>query len=586
MSALWHGRGARRLIAAALATLAFSLVFSAQKDQGVVRDEVVYMAHGSKYADWWLAFISGTDGMVSEQAITKHFGGPSPTSNNREHPPLMKTLFGLSHRLFYKSLRWTDELSAYRLPSVAMNALLIALIFLFCADLFGTGVGFIAALCTLFLPRALFHAGLACFDASVVTMWMAALIAYHRAVRWRGSFITAGVVFGLALATKHNALMLPAVVGVHYLYLAGYSQREALLEAPGLRAKFLALWRGFWRVRPSVILSLAVIGPLVFIALWPWLWFDTIDHIGDWVRFHLEHVHYNFEYLGENLNSSPYPWHVPIVTTLFTVPVAVLLAAVCGAGAHIRTLIDRRRDPDSPGDPSSAVILLLGLSMLVAMGPFFIGRAPIFGAEKHWAPAIPALCILAALGVTAAAELAIDRLRQLGVVRAERVRLAGILVSVALAGLVIGAAVSETAAAQPYALSHYNALAGGAPGGADLGMNRQFWGYSARGVLPFLDARASERDGPLLVYSHDASPTIGWYHRLGLLDPKVKDSGLEQSGVRKSRYAIVVHELHFNRHDYMIWDSYGTVQPVFVLRFQGVPIVSVYARPGSSSSAQ
>jgi len=40
----------------------------------------------------------------------------------------------------------------------------------------------------------------------------------------------------------------------------------------------------------------------------------------------------------------------------------------------------------------------------------------------------------------------------------------------------------------------------------------------------------------------------------------------------------VIHERHFNRHDYLIWRSYGTVQPVFVLRTAGVPIVSVYRR--------
>jgi len=40
----------------------------------------------------------------------------------------------------------------------------------------------------------------------------------------------------------------------------------------------------------------------------------------------------------------------------------------------------------------------------------------------------------------------------------------------------------------------------------------------------------------------------------------------------------VIHERHFLRHDYMIWDVFGTVQPVYVLTFQGVPLVSVYAR--------
>ena len=43
----------------------------------------------------------------------------------------------------------------------------------------------------------------------------------------------------------------------------------------------------------------------------------------------------------------------------------------------------------------------------------------------------------------------------------------------------------------PYGLSHYNALAGGPAGAADLGMNRQFWGYSVRGLMPYIDQHAA-----------------------------------------------------------------------------------------------
>lgn len=575
----WEGRRTRWFLALVLAVVAFVTVFEAQREQGIVRDEVVYMRHGERYAGWWIELLSGTDGMVSEKVITEYFGGKHPTANNREHPPLMKTLFGLSHRLFSKELGWTDELSAFRLPSVAMNALLVVMIFLFCAGLWGTGVGLVAGLCTLFLPRAFFHAGLACFDAAVVTMWMATLMAYYRAVTWRGSWFTVGLVFGLALVTKHNALMLPGVMGAHYLYLALYSQRHGQLKAPGAINKLYALWYGIQTVRPMVILALAVVGPLVFIALWPWLWFDTITHIGDWIEFHVDHVHYNYEYLGANLNSPPFPWHVPVVTTLFTVPVAILLAAICGAGGHIRTLLDRRRDPEYRGDESGAVILLLCLSTLVAMGPFLTGRAPIFGAEKHWAPAIPTLCILAALGVRDAAWLAVERLRQSRLLGPRWTWSAGVALNLVLAGLVVGAAASETAASRPYPLSHYNALAGGAPGGADLGMNRHFWGYAARGLLPYLNERAaSAADGVVPVYTHDAAPSWGWYRRLGLRDRKLREAGREREGIRRSAFAFVVHELHFNRHDYIIWELYGTTQPVYVLRFQGVPIVSLYAR--------
>jgi hypothetical protein len=129
-------------------------------------------------------------------------------------------------------------------------------------------------------------------------------------------------------------------------------------------------------------------------------------------------------------------------------------------------------------------------------------------------------------------------------------------------------------ASHPYALTWYSALAGGAPGGADLGMNRQFWGVAARGVLADLPRLGK---GP--VYSHDASPAWSWYQKLGLLPSGYHDSGQEVSGIAASKEALVIHELHFNRHDYLIWKAYNTVRPALVLRSAGVPIVSVYARP-------
>ena len=70
----------------------------------------------------------------------------------------------------------------------------------------------------------------------------------------------------------------------------------------------------------------------------------------------------------------------------------------------------------------------------------------------------------------------------------------------------------------------------------------------------------------------------GTYLRLDMLPKTFPDSGQEQYGIDASKLALVVHELHFNRHDYMIWKTYGTVQPAAVIRKDGVPIVSIYRR--------
>lgn len=565
----------RRLIAAALALVSFIAVMAAQREHGIARDEVPYMTYGARYARWWIDLVSLRGG-ASERRITETFGGPQATDNNREHPPLMKTLFGFSQLLLADRLGWTSPLTAARAPTALLHAAAVALLYLFAAELFGGAAGLFAALLFLLLPRAFFHAGLATFDAPMAALWLAALLAYHRSLASRWWSLGLALAFGLALATKHNALMLPAVILPHYAWVAWRRSRaagEGAGETWRRRARRFA--RGLARTQPFLLPALAIGGPLVLLALWPWLWFDTARHAREWIAFHTHHVNYNFEYLGRNYNHPPFPWHVVLVTTLFTVPVATLGAAAVGA-VHLAGLARAGRS----ADPDRAPVLLMVLSAAVAMGVFLLPSTPIFGAEKHWAPAMPTFCLLAGAGIAAAA----DRFCGMLVRRRWIPEEGGFprsATALALGALIASAALSETAASHPYALSSYNALAGGAPGGADLGMNRQFWGVAARGVLPFLDERVAPAPGqaPVPVYTHDASPAWGLYRRLGLVAAGLPDAGSERRGIQRSRAAIVIHERHFLRHDLLVWSEYGTVQPAFVLTFDGVPLVSVYLRP-------
>ena len=568
------GRWRVRAIGLALFVVTLATALGVQRDVGVARDEVVYMGAGDGYARWWIDVVHGKAGATSAKGITAAWGGPGATDHNREHPPFMKTLFGLSHKLLHGGLG-VSHVTAYRAPSALMHAFLILIVFAWAAAAWGLAEAVIAALLTLALPRALFHAGLACFDGPIATLWVATLYCYWRSVgprrgRWTWWWaIVAGVVWGLALATKHNALLLPFAIAPHFAWVV--ARQAYATTAPGPVRGLRALGRGL-RARWYVPVALIALGPLTLIAVWPWLWFDTVAHIRAWLQFHLHHVHYNFEYLGDNWNHPPFPWHVAVVTTLLTVPAGTLAAAALGVLARARGWWRTR------GELADGAALLLGLSLAASMGPFFLGSTPIFGAEKHWEAAIPTVCLAAGVGAVWAARAAVAALGELWA--GARHRLAPTVAIAAVGGALVAGAAAETAHAHPYALTSYNGIAGGAPGGADLGMNRQFWGYAARGVLPFLRTQAPPAGAPPRpVYTHDATPAWGVYARDRLLAPGLPDAGHEDAGVARSQLAIVIHERHFRRHDFMIWQSYGTVQPVFVLRFDGVPIVSVYRRP-------
>jgi 4-amino-4-deoxy-L-arabinose transferase-like glycosyltransferase len=535
-------RAKPQYIGIVLAIATSVLVLVNQRNVGIARDESVYMSAGERYAEWWVDVVK----FHAHPTITQTFGGPMGSGTNPEHPPLVKLAGGLAHRW----VPFVDELTAFRMPAAILHGVCAWLVFAMTLELWGLASGVLATLCFMFLPRALFHAGMDCFDAPTMALWFATVVAYWRCLDGRRWPWQVGVAWGLALATKHTALLLPFALAVHYAVIAWRARSRD-------GSAVVAYLRALVTHRPRVAISLVVLGPLVLFALWPWLWLDPIGHVRGWLAFHLNHVNYNFEYLGHNWNAPRFPWHIALVTTLFTVPTATLAAAVIGGGVWIA-----RWHRGTSVDADRAPVLLLVLSAAASIGPFFLGTTPIFGAEKHWMPILPPLCIAAGVGAAWAARQAAS------FVRGERVALAIVGTALALA------VATETVTAEPYALTWYSALAGGAPGGADLGMNRQFWGIAALGVIPVVTAQPPEP-----VYTHDASLAWGWYQRLGLVPKGYPDSGWEVGGIAASKLALVIHEKHFNRHDYLIWKSYGTVQPIFVLRTDGVPIVSVYKRP-------
>jgi hypothetical protein len=116
-------------------------------------------------------------------------------------------------------------------------------------------------------------------------------------------------------------------------------------------------------------------------------------------------------------------------------------------------------------------------------------------------------------------------------------------------------------------------VAGGVPGAADLGMNRQFWGFTTGSLVPWLVERMPEGGSVWL-----CDTTAGAWAML-------RADGAVPANIRAARsmseadFALVHHEHHFAEVDYQAWAAYGNPQPAHVLRYDGVPIISVYENP-------
>jgi hypothetical protein len=313
---------------------------------------------------------------------------------------------------------------------------------------------------------------------------------------------------------------------------------------------------------------MAALGPPIFVGSWPWLWNDTAARFGEYVAFHTNHEYYNMAYFGTNYFLPPFPISFPWVMLLYTVPLVTVALGVAGLSSRARALLpaglDARLWPSgrARADACYTEVLLLGcfLAPLVAIS---LPSTPIFGGTKHWFPAYPFLAMFAGVGfrrvLSSVRTLAPRRL-----LRDARRR----LLATALAGAVLLApAVAETAHSHPFGLSHYGFVAGGVPGAADDGMNRQFWGFTQGTLAPWL--REQMPDGGT-VWICDATH-VAWQmmQRDGMIPETIRATG----DLTSADYVLVHHEHHFAEVEFQAWVAFASVKPAHVLTYEGVRLL-------------
>ncbi|MHB8878304.1 MAG: ArnT family glycosyltransferase, partial [Myxococcaceae bacterium] len=499
-----------RLIAWGLFGASFLVLFATQASVGFVRDESVYFAAAESYAGWFRLLLQNPSAAFGDAAIVGAF------DNNHEHPVLMKGLFGLSFLVFHQGLGLLKPALAFRVPAFAIAALIPPLVYLFGKALYGKPAGLFAALSFFLVPRQFFNAHLACFDVPVAAMWLFTVYAFWRAQSERRWWLWCGIAFGLTLASKHNGLFLPFVLGPFALWrgfeesraspagratywqvvgLFGgvallYAALFAVLGPAGFQQKFLPLsphvalfvilasgcaallWRlarecpGAFRAL-APIAAMAVLGPLVFYAHWPYLWHHPVDRTAWYLAFHATHSHYAWLYLGKLLREPPFPLEYVVMVTALTVPTSLFVPMAAGfvsvVGRGALSLVRRTRAlVRAPGFDE----LLLLANAVTAIAVISAPSVPHFGGVKHWFPSMPFLAILAGLSVSRAGE------SLLGLLRRRRPALREWAVMGPLFALLLFPALVATWRVHPYGTSYYSEAAGGLPGAANLGKQR------------------------------------------------------------------------------------------------------------------
>jgi len=280
-------------------------------------------------------------------------------------------------------------------------------------------------------PRLFAEGHFATYDGVLTSLWLLALIAFHRSEEsvfsknstwlWRSWF---GVLLGCAAATKLTGWFLPIP---------------------------LVAWAAVYRSRKSattILVGLAIAAVVVFLLTPPW-WSEPISGLIRFFRSNLTRgktIEISVLFLGKRYATpnESLPWYNTIALTFMVVPVGFLILALVGA---ISTSYKRFRDP---------LAILFMINWLFFLTLRAAPHTPGHDGIRLFLPAFGMLAALAGYGAKICAE--------------SRRRWSRWILPLSVAE---GAA--SVALMMPVPLSYYSPAVGMLPGAAAIGMEPTYY---------------------------------------------------------------------------------------------------------------
>jgi hypothetical protein len=493
------------------------------------------MVAAETYPAWFAQLMVRPIDALSTEQISKYW------SISHEHPPLDKVWSGF---IWLGARNFLDDLTAHRLGNILIVSILVMLLYLMMAQASGSLAGLVAVLALLTMPRFFFHAHLAAIDVPIAAMIFAVIYIFwlghsHPGLSWT---LSLGVVWGLALATKINALFIPPIV--------------------------LSAWVLIFQRKRYLIVRLALMGLVglgFFLLSWPWLYHDLLKHLTAYVgNLTTDRLPVEQYYFGQLL--APPPWHFPFVMTIIVVPLSILLLATTGA----ITLMKHHQARPFGG------LLLLGIFVCLAI--FTTGLGQVFDDERLMMPVFPYVAALAGIGFARLVP-AVERLLKYRGIQVSTYQLSSILVLVVFVPHLLLAY-----DLYPHLLSYYSESIGGVYGAKYLGMETTYWCETYSGVLSYINAHAR----PGAVINAECQDVLIYYQLHGMLRPDLQiangpDAVPAFRGFRLNRFT-------FKEADYVIIQNrqsgfyrplrrwMQTRTPIFEIKYRRLWLAAVYAK--------
>ncbi len=462
------------------------------------------------------------------------------------HPPLSDILSSVFNLVLFQKMGITNDIDSYRVYGVFLSAVLIGLIFWWVSTVYNKLAGFIAALSLslypLFWSESHFNTEK---DIPETAYWTFLLFTFWQGIRkksWRW-MITSGIFFGLALGTKFNVLFIIFVI-LPWIAATIFNQIKRSFSMKMFIHKK-------WKIIVATIF-VPIIGFIIFLCTWPYLWADPLAHIGKVVKFYkgiglTQNIDENF--LGPfGINTYPLQW------ILFTTPVIILIFAFLG------TLIATYRIRDE----KDKISLLFLLWLLVPIARVSWSGTTIYGGIRQVMEFIPALAIMAGIGGSFIYKIVLSYLPKIKLVK----------ISVALVILLtFTPVVIKLIQIHPNENVYFNFLIGGLKGAK----NRDFpsWGNSFgaayRQGVEWINNHAEK--GANVVYAYELIPNVP---RIFFRSDLIVQNSSRSGYLRKGEYAISLTYQGTDIRSY--YDTYleKFIKPSYQVVVDGVPILKVW----------
>ncbi len=518
-----------------LGAAVFLLVASTARHYGVTWDEPAYFHAADLHIQWtaefWQNLLRGqpTASLRGEVINAAWHWDPYHVP----HPPFSRILSGLTKAIFSPVM---DKFVAYRLAPALSFTLLATVMYLWMTALFDRTTGIFSALTLVLIPNLFGFAHFAVTDLPLAAMWFVTVYCFWQGLKsWKWSVVL-GVAWGLALATKFPAFLIPVP---------------------------LLLWAHIYHRRSYAnnLFTMIFLSPMVMIALNPYWWHETLPRL---VTFLYDHVSRSYRpetnfliyFFHQLYYTHDLPWYYPLFMIAVTTPEIFVVLSLVGV-ASIRFLREQR---------AVLVLFLLNVIFIPVMG--LSPGAVLHDGIRQLLSVLPFIGALAGAGFFVVTRYIVERgqkMLPLNRVQHLKPKLSG---SLFLLTLFLPA--TDLVVYHPYELSYYNRFVGGLRGAYQRGLEIT---YYMEAFTPDFLKLLNEKLPPHATINATVSNVIfEYYQKEGRLRPDIKFTDGKDFNyyIRLIRFSTLIKaEENLNL-------KIKNLDPDTVIYLDGVPLISIY----------